>query len=490
MESDWPPSGDDPFDFDTGERPRSRPPEEGDPYDTGGHARSRRRGRDKEPAGDPFDPPELSPETSERRRRGYQPGEPYVDPFLETDEARRRAAESGDPFDTGEYRERRGRRPRHRDLPAHVRRRQDFGVIGLVLLAGAGAYMLFFRGGGGEEAEKPFPLKRLVGQTIVATMGEGGVDAKLLKKVQKGQVGGVLVVNGNVESEVESDARKLQRAARRGNNPPVLIMADQEGGFVKTLPGPPEKGPDEIADEGPETAQSEGQATGEYLKGVGVNVDLAPVLDVAHDNTEETIVSRTYSEDPAEVGELGSAFITGLQSAGIAATAKHFPGLGLAPTNTDFDQVQIVATAEDLQADIEPFAQAVAAGVDMMMVSTALYDFSGANPAAFSANVIQNELRDKLGFKGVVITDDLEAPGAGEEGNPGRAALRAIRAGADLALLAQSGSAPGKALDALVKAVREGRLDRSVVQAAYDRVLALKTKLAAPPETTSTVAAE
>ena len=211
-------------------------------------------------------------------------------------------------------------------------------------------------------------------------------------------------------------------------------MVDQEGGFVKRLPGPPDLGPEEIADEGPETATEEGNKTGQYLRGLGVNVDLAPVIDVAHDNTEDTIVSRTYSEDPAEVGELGSAFITGLQSQRVAATAKHFPGLGLATQNTDFDQVQVQSTTEEYQADLEPFRQAIAAGVDMIMVGTALYpDVSGQNPAAFSANVVQNELRTKLAFQGVVITDDLEAPGANE--TPGAAAVRAIRAGCDIAAL-------------------------------------------------------
>jgi len=452
---DWPPSDDDAFDFDTSESSRSRPPERDDPT--------------SEPAAPPSEPSDIPPPR-------YRPGEPYEDPFIDTGEARRRAAERGDPFDTGEYRERRAGRPRHRDLPANVRRRQDFGAIGLVLLVIIGTYLLLFRGGGGGTDEEAFPLKKLVGQTIVGTLGEGGVDAKLLKRVQKGQLGGVIITQDNpLESEVQSDAAKLQKAARQGDNPPVLIMVDQEGGHVKLLPGPPDLFPEEIADEGPTTAQEEGQKTGEYLIGLGVNVDLAPVLDVGHDNTEETIVSRVYSEDPAEVGELGSAFITGLQSARVAATAKHFPGLGLATTNTDFDDVSIASTKDELQADIEPFRQAVAAGVDMVMVSTAVYpDLSGNRSAAFSPNVIQNELRGKLGFQGVVITDDLEAPGS-SAGSPGSGALQTLRAGGDLALLAQGGSA--RAFTAVVKAVKTGRLEQSAVQAAYDRILALKTKL-------------
>jgi beta-N-acetylhexosaminidase len=352
-----------------------------------------------------------------------------------------------------------------------------FGVIGLALLAIVGIWALFLRGGGdGGGGEEGTPLKELVGQTIIAPVGDDGVDQKLLKQVRKGRVGGIFIGGEDpLESEVQSHAARVQKAARQAGRPPMLVMVDQEGGFVKLLPGPPDLSPEEIADEGPETAQEEGSKTGEYLRGLGINVNLAPVLDVAHDNTEETIVSRTYAGDPAEVGELGSAFITGLQSQRVAATAKHFPGLGLATNNTDFDQVQIQSTSEEYQADLEPFRQAIAAGVDMIMVGTALYEVSGQNPAAFSANVVTNELRTKLGFQGVVITDDLEAPGANE--TPGAAALRAIRAGCDLALFAQTQGASVSAFEALTKAVKDGRLDESTLQTAYDRIQALKQKL-------------
>ena len=499
---DWPPD-DDAFDFGTSDRdsPRRRPTE-GDPYDTGEYARRRRRegtGEEGEaeppgtgepggepalpaepPASEPTPAPSTEPpsESIEIPPPRYRPGEPYEDPFVDTGEARRRARERGDPFDTGEYRARRAGRPRHRDLPANVRRRQVFGLIGLVALFFLGVYLLFFRGGDSASEEDVFPVRKVVGQSIVAPVGEAGVDKALRTRVQKGQVGGIIITAQDpLESEVERNIARLQKAARVGGNPPLLIMVDQEGGFVKRLPGPPDLGPDEISDGGPDAAQEEGTKTGEYLSGLGINVDLAPVVDVGHDNTEETIVSRVYNQDPETVGELGSAFITGLQSAGVAATAKHFPGLGLATTNTDFDRVSIASTTEELRADIEPFRQAIAAGVDMVMVATAVYpDLSGDRSATFSKNVVQNELRSKLGFQGVVITDDLEAPGS-TAGGPGAGAVQTIAAGGDLALFAQSEGASAKAFQALVKSVNTGKIEQSVVLAAYDRIQALKQKL-------------
>ncbi len=480
---DWPPSGDDPFEFDTGEKPSSPPPPpERDPFDTGERARRRRRRETGE------QPAQGPPETGESP--AATPGTGEFDELLDTGEARLRATERGDPFDTGEFRARRAGRPRHRDLPARVRRRQVFGLIGLVALVLVGGYLIFSGGdGGGGGEEQPATLKRLIGQTLIGRLDPAGVDAQLLKQVEKGQLGGVIISTDN-ESDLARDSKKLQAAAERGGNPELLIMADQEGGHVKRLPGPPDLSPQEIAAQGTDVAQTEGQSTGQYLAGLGVNVNLAPVLDVAHPQTEDTIVSRTYSDDPTVVGDLGAAFITGMQSQRVAATAKHFPGLGLATTNTDFEPATVAATSEELQADLVPFQKAIEAGVDMVMVSTAMYaDLSPDKPAAYSGKVIQGLLRTKLGFQGVVITDDLEAPGA--QATPGSAALRTLRAGGDLALLARSSGASQNALRAIAKAVKAGRLDQSVVQAAYDRILALKEMLAGngptstPPADTS-----
>ena len=146
-------------------------------------------------------------------------GEPD-DEALETAEARRRAAERGDPFDTGEYRARRAAgRPRHRDLPAKVRRRQDFAVAGLVILVLVGAYLLFFSGGGDDNAsDEGTSIKRLAGQTLIGKLPGGGADKKLLKRVKKGQLGGV-IVSTDKESQVAKDAKALQAAAAARRQP-------------------------------------------------------------------------------------------------------------------------------------------------------------------------------------------------------------------------------------------------------------------------------
>jgi beta-N-acetylhexosaminidase len=381
--------------------------------------------------------------------------------------------------DTGEF-ERSGRRPppgrraRRRDLPARVRRRQDFMIGGGVLLVVVLLIVLISSGGGG--GEEPIPLKRLVGQTIVAKLGAKGPDQALISRVRKGQVGGVIAFESDAQ-ELRADVQQLQGAASAGDNPPLLVMVDQEGGDVKRLKdGPPDISPVDLGKSGDEDqSRDQGEQTGSYLKGLGVNVDLAPVLDVSQPNTADTIKSRTFGSSPDNVAAVGTAFAQGLQDGGAIATAKHFPGLGRATVNTDDNAVAIAATSDQLQNDIRPFRAAVDAGVGMVMVSTATYKTLGASkPAALSPTIVRGLLRTQLGFKGVVITDDLEGAAVSSTVPPAAAAASALQAGNDLLLYATRTDTSKQAFGQLVGRVKSGQIDRSVLQSAYDRITDLK----------------
>jgi beta-N-acetylhexosaminidase len=370
-----------------------------------------------------------------------------------------------------------GRRSRHRDLPARVRRRQAIGasLVGLLVIV---VLVIAISGGGGGGSEAPVGLKRLLGQTIVATT-KGGVDKPLVTRARKGEIGGVIVVPKNAQT-LRKDVRRLQEAASSGHNPPLLVMIDQEGGGVKRLKdGPPDSSPPQLGQAGDEdAAKDEGQNTGSYLKGLGVNVDLAPVLDVKHPQTADTIAARTYGSDTAVVSKIGVAFIEGLQDGGVLATAKHFPGLGAATVNTDDRPVAVAATRQDLESGLEPFRDAVDAGVGMVMVSTASYPTLGSKKqAAFSPAIVQGLLRDDLGFDGVVITDDLESGAVASVTTPGLAAQNALKAGDDLLLYATNNDASEKAFGSLISQVKRGELQRDPVEDAYDRIASLKDDL-------------
>jgi beta-N-acetylhexosaminidase len=457
MEGRIPPDDDDLFEWtDAPARPPRREPEprtgQGEPStgerDQPGEARTRRPG------------------TGERERVGR---------LSETEERRR--VRRGD---TGEF-ERSGRRPppgrraRRRDLPARVRRRQDLtiGAVAAVVIVGL---IVAISSGGGGDGESSVGLKRLVGQSIVARLGAKGPDQALLQRVRRGRVGGVIAFNKDA-NKLKADIATLQQAARAGDSPPLLVMIDQEGGDVKRLPqGPPNASPAQLGQRGDEgQSRDQGKATGSYLRGLGLNVDLAPVLDVAHPNTAPTIKSRTFGSDPAVVTKVGVAFAQGLQDGGVVATPKHFPGLGRATVSTDERPTDIAATSEQLQADLEPFKGAIAAGAKMIMVSTAGYPTLGTKKqAAFSAGIVGGLLRDQLGFDGVVITDDLEAPSVTDTTAPVVAATSAIKAGDDMLLYGRSTSASDSAFRSLVSEVKAGNLNRALFQGAYDRIISLK----------------
>lgn len=371
------------------------------------------------------------------------------------------------------------RRQHRRDLPARVRRRQAIaaGVVGVGVLVGG--YLLL--AGGEDNPPEPLAIKRVIGQTVIGKVGKGVPSEQLLRRVRRGQIGGV-IITGGTELSLLSKTEALQAAAAEGGNPPLLIMIDQEGGPVKRLPGPPRIAPVAFGDHaGGDAAKQEGQATGEYLAKLGINVDLAPVLDVRVDKTEKSLAERTFGDNPSTVSDLGVSFGEGLQDAGLAATAKHFPGLGPATSNTDDSAVTVTASASVLDQALSPFRDAVDAGFDLVMVASAVYPAYSAetrDPAVFSPKVITGLLRDELGFDGVVITDDLEAVAPAAQLDPPRGAVQAIRAGSDLVLLASTTNGSARAFDELVRAAKSDRLSRDQLEAAYDRVLALKEKLA------------
>jgi beta-N-acetylhexosaminidase len=412
-------------------------------------------------------------DTGERRGAGRETGS--FEAIREGIAERRREREETGEFERSGQRPPPGRRARRRDLPARVRRRQDFVIGGIALLVIIGLIAVVASGGGGG-SEQSVGLKRLIGQSIVARLGAKGPDQDLIQRVRRGRVGGVIAFNKDA-NKLKADIATLQGAARAGDSPPLLVMIDQEGGDVKRLPqGPPNVSPAQLGQSGDEDqSRDAGRATGSYLRGIGLNVDLAPVLDVAHQNTANTIKSRTFGSDPAVVTQVGVAFAQGLQEGGVVATPKHFPGLGRATVNPDDNPVTIAATSQQLQNDLEPFKGAIAAGAKMMMVSTASYPTLGSEKqAALSAGIVDGLLRDQLGFNGVVITDDLEAAAITDTTSPVVAASSAIKAGDDLLLYGRSTNASDTAFRSLVKEVKAGNLNRSLFQETYDRITSLK----------------
>jgi beta-N-acetylhexosaminidase len=331
----------------------------------------------------------------------------------------------------------------------------------------------------------PATLRQLVGQRVVFPFAGRTIPAALEARIRRGEAAGVIVFARNIASlaQLRALVRRLQAIPQpRGLRAPLLVMVDQEGGPVKRLPGAPRRSAPEMAATGePAIAAAEGRATAATLRGAGVNVDLAPVLDTPRPGSALEREGRGFGTAAGDVARFGTGFARGLADGGVAASAKHFPGFGAAPANTDDASVRIGLSASELRrVDERPFRAAIAARVPLVMLSSAVYPALDERPAVLSRRIATGELRERLGFAGVSVSDDLQTPAFAAYGGASGAAVRALRAGVDLLLFAQTYDGAAAAAAAVQDAVEDGRLSRGALRASGERVRALRRSLAVP----------
>jgi beta-N-acetylhexosaminidase len=322
---------------------------------------------------------------------------------------------------------------------------------------------------------------QLAGERIVVGLSGTTVSADLRQAIRRGDLAGVVLYAGNFPSRAAGRRliAGLQAIPRPpGLRDPLLILVDQEGGLVKRVEGPPSVSALRMGRRGPTFSRREGRRTGENLRSLGVDVDIAPVLDVARPGSPIALDYRGFGSTAAKVSASGVAFAEGLQQAGVAATAKHFPGLGAATEDTDVEVGRIeLPKAQLRRVDEAPYAPYSRFGGDMVMVSTAIYPPYSDAPAAFSRTLVTGELRDRLGYEGVAMTDALNTVAVGAFGGPAKSGLAAARAGCDLLLFTELAPAES-ARQALVRELRSGSLDASEFEAGAQRVLDLRAELA------------
>jgi len=329
---------------------------------------------------------------------------------------------------------------------------------------------------------------QLAGQRVIGSYPGLTPPTSLFTDISSGQVAGVIFFGENISSETQIAGVITQLRQAQAQSPvqvPLLLMTDQEGGLVRRLPGQPVQSEKQIgqSSDPAAAAAAAGTGAGQNLAGVGMNVNLAPVLDVYY-KTGNFIdqYQRSYINNPAVVSECGQAFITAQQQTGVAATAKHFPGLGSATKNqnTDNGPVTLTVSLTKLHTiDEVPYPAAVGAGVKLVMVSWAIYPALDAKlPAGLSPIVIGQELRGRNTFTGVTITDALEAGALGAFGTTGQRAVAAAGAGMDLILCSARDVSQGEAATAaLATALASGQLDPAAFNAAVNRVTALRAGL-------------
>ena len=332
---------------------------------------------------------------------------------------------------------------------------------------------------------------QLAGQRVIYSYTGLTPPPALLTLIRHGEVAGVIFFTNNISSHAQIAAvdKELQRANAAKSNPvrlPLLVMTDQEGGLVKRLSGEPVLSAKQVGEHAHPwaTASNEGKLGGQNLHGVGMNVNLAPVLDVFRQpgNFIDQF-GRSFGSNPAKVAKLGTLFATAEQGQRVAATVKHFPGLGAAtqPQNTDERPVTLPLSLSAIRTiDELPYKEAIAAKVKLVMVSWAVYPALDAKfPAGLSSTVVQGELRKRLGFAGVTITDALEAGALRSFGSITHRSTLAARAGMDLLLDAEGNYQEGLAsLNSLEFDYNHHSLNATAFKAAVERVLALRAALA------------
>jgi beta-N-acetylhexosaminidase len=328
--------------------------------------------------------------------------------------------------------------------------------------------------GSGPRAASATPLRIQVGQLIAAGFPGTSAPAWMRSRLASRELGGVILFGYNVSSpsQVRALDAQIQKAARGD----ALVSIDQEGGQVRRLPwASPLR--DGFEQSSAHIAYRSAQAAARDLAAVGANVNLAPVADVALGSSSE-MRRRAFPGTASNVAKLVTAAVRGYRGHRVAATVKHFPGFGAARANTDDAVVRIERTRAQMeQTELKPFKAAITARVPLVMVAHALYPaYDASRIASQSPAILKTLLRRQLGFKGVVVTDSMEARAVLARSSVQEAAERSIRAGADVVLLTGSGSYL-PVYNRLLARARSDKSFRSRVAQAYARVRALKASL-------------
>jgi beta-N-acetylhexosaminidase len=354
-----------------------------------------------------------------------------------------------------------------------IRRLFPFAVSAVLAVAGLSA----------PAAASGPTLGQLIGQKMVITMSGTSPHAKLLKRIRRGEVGGIVLLGSNVRSPLQLSrlTARLQRAARDGAQPPLLIGVDQEGGSVKRISwAPPTRTVPEMGAIGsPSVAWTQGRKTGKALRKLGINTNLAPVADVPV-STDSFMYQqgRVFGFDANETALLADAFARGLVAGGGRATMKHFPGIGLAIQNTDRYVDTITATSSQLEPGLRPYRKAIEHRIPLIMLSNATYTaWDAKNAAGWSPYIVRTLLRHTLGFEGVSITDSLTGTAHARGVTAKSLASKACVAGVDMILVSGTEHASAGVYRTLLEKAKAGAFDQSRLQASYDRIMALKANL-------------
>lgn len=313
-------------------------------------------------------------------------------------------------------------------------------------------------------------LREKVGRMLL--VGFEGLRAPdyILEWLAEGRIGGIILFARNVDTpaQLAELVRSLQAAAKH----PSLISIDQEGGIVARLREGFSESPGAMAlgaADSEALAEQVAAALGAELHALGINFNLAPVVDIGHDSSNPVISTRTFGAEAARVSRLAVAQVRGFQSAGVGACAKHFPGHGNTPTDSHVS-LPVVRGALDFlwETDLVPFRAVVEAGIASVMISHVKFEALDPDyPSTLSPAIITGLLREEIGFEGLIVTDCMEMQAITQNYGAGESAVLAALAGVDAMFFSHTRENQEAAFNALLRAAESGRLSMAQIDAAH-----------------------
>jgi beta-N-acetylhexosaminidase len=321
-------------------------------------------------------------------------------------------------------------------------------------------------------------VEQLAGQRLMAGFDGTQLDAGLEFLISGLKVGGLILFRRNVAGpeQLTELCRSAQQCAAAAGQPPLFIAIDQEGGQVARLGPPFTQFPGNPAMRGASDAEHFAAVTAAELSAVGINMNMAPVLDVAPPDMDSVMAKRVFGADPHRVAALGTAVVEGLQSRRVMAVAKHFPGIGRTRLDSHLDLPVLDQPLESLEAcDLIPFCAVLDKPVAAVMLSHILYrQIDPKWPASLSRRIAKGLLRDRLGYGGVVVTDDLEMGAVVRHYGLAEVIGRVLKAEIDVALICHSAEKLAFAAARIARKIGGSDRVRGKALASVGRIMALK----------------
>lgn len=324
-------------------------------------------------------------------------------------------------------------------------------------------------------------VEEKIGQMIFSSISGTELGAEEEKLIHQYKVGGIIVNKKNITSPSQMVAYMNSLKEENKNNVPLFFGIDQEGGRIAKLPGDLRAIPShfEIGKQNdPSFAFEIGTVLGKLVSSFGFNVNFAPVLDINSNPENPVIGDRSFGINPDVVSKLGIQMMKGIQGENIIPAIKHFPGHGDTSVDSHDELPVVQKTMPELeQMELIPFKQAIAEGADMVMIAHILLpSIDPEFPSSMSEAIITDLLREKIGFDGVVITDDMTMEAITNSFDIGKASVMSVKAGADIVMVAHEFENVVKAITALTTAVENGEITEERIDQSVERILKLKNK--------------